>query len=204
MTAVRIGSRRIDGDTFRSELGLASTWFQVGDLSLTRRSPRDRLRREARSRRASRRPRPRAASAPHRRRRLEDAEAASTAPAQVTVEPQGQTLYRLSADGVTGPVVGVAVAPRLHVTPAGTQLLTGAVTPLSRGAVTVWLKVGRRLEGRRASADRSDRAVQHAAASPPRRLPRHGRRRRSLRGGDGERARHCAPARFARQLESRA
>jgi hypothetical protein len=58
----------------------------------------------------------------------------------VTVEPQGQTLYRLSARGVTGPVVAVAVAPRLHVAAAGTQLLTGAVTPLSRGVVTVWLK----------------------------------------------------------------
>src|SRR3954447_19868308 len=34
VSAVRIGSRRIDGDTFRHDLGLASTWFEVGELGI--------------------------------------------------------------------------------------------------------------------------------------------------------------------------
>ena len=34
--AVRIGSRTIDANTFRSELGLSSTWFDVGEMSLAR------------------------------------------------------------------------------------------------------------------------------------------------------------------------
>jgi hypothetical protein len=59
----------------------------------------------------------------------------------VTVEPQGRTLYRLRAGTIVGPVVAVAVAPTLHVVPAGRDLLTGDVEPVSRGAVTVWRKI---------------------------------------------------------------
>jgi stage II sporulation protein D len=137
VAAVRIGSRRIDGNTFRNKLGLASTWFRVGDLSLTR----DRrqivyggklgldLRADGLGRARLQR---RIGAGAWKTLKLLDGSA------HVTVEPRGQTLYRLSADGVTGPVVGVAVAPRLHVTPAGTQLLTGDVAPLSRGVATVW------------------------------------------------------------------
>src|SRR5206468_2779175 len=55
----------------------------------------------------------------------------------LTVEPQGQVLYRLSADGITGPVVAVAVAPHVQVVAAGRELLTGSVQPVSRGTVTV-------------------------------------------------------------------
>jgi stage II sporulation protein D len=139
VAAIRIGARRVDADTFRSELGLASTWFRVGDLSLTRDRRQivyggklaldlraDGLGRARLQRRIG-------AGAWKTLKSLEGS-------AHVTVEPQGQTLYRLSAAGVPGPVVGVAVAPRLHVTPAGTQLLTGAVAPLSRGVATVWRK----------------------------------------------------------------
>jgi hypothetical protein len=136
---VRIGSRRIDGNTFRSELGLASTWFQVGDLTLTRDRKQivygGKLGLDVRA----------DGLGPARLQRRIGAGAWKTlklvgGAGHVTVEPQGQTLYRLSASGVTGPVVGVAVAPRLRVTAAGTELLTGTVTPLSRGPVTVWLK----------------------------------------------------------------
>jgi hypothetical protein len=59
----------------------------------------------------------------------------------VTVEPRGRTLYRLSAGGVTGPVVGVGVAPRLEVTPATASLLAGSVSPRSSGSVVVWRRV---------------------------------------------------------------
>jgi hypothetical protein len=61
--------------------------------------------------------------------------------ANVPVEPQGATAYRLSAGGATGPVVYVAVAPKLRVVPVGRELLTGTVAPVSRGPVTVWHRV---------------------------------------------------------------
>jgi len=139
VATVRIGSRRIDGNTFRSELGLASTWFQVGDLSLTGNRRQivygGKLGLDVRADGLGRaRLQRRIGAGVWRTLKLVDGAG------HITVEPQGQTLYRLSADGVTGPVVGVAVAPRLHVTAAGPQLLTGAIAPLSRGAVTVWLK----------------------------------------------------------------
>jgi stage II sporulation protein D len=139
VTTVRIGSQRIDGNAFRSELGLASTWFTLGDLSLTGDRRQivygGKLGLDVRADGLGR----------ARLQRRIGAGAWKTlklvgGAGHVTVEPQGQTLYRLSANGVTGPVVGVAVAPRLRVTAAGTELLTGAVTPLSRGPVTVWLK----------------------------------------------------------------
>jgi stage II sporulation protein D len=139
VTTVRVGSRRIDGDTFRSELGLASTWFTVGDLSLTGERRQilygGKLELDVRVDGLGRaRLQRRIGAGAWKTLKLVDRAA------RVSVEPQGQTLYRLSTSDVTGPVVGVAVAPRLHVTAAGTQLLTGVVTPLSRGAVTVWLK----------------------------------------------------------------
>jgi stage II sporulation protein D len=137
VAAVQIGSQRIGGNTFRSELGLASTWFQVGSLSLTHERRQivygGKVGLDVRAGGLGR----------ARLQRRVGAGAWKTlklvgGPEHVTVEPQGQTLYRLSAGGVTGPVVSVAVAPRLRVTAAGAQLLTGAVAPLSRGSVTVW------------------------------------------------------------------
>jgi hypothetical protein len=58
--------------------------------------------------------------------------------ARVTVEPRGRTLYRLSAGGVTGPVVSVGVAPRLQVEPSTATLLSGSVSPRSNGPIVVW------------------------------------------------------------------
>jgi hypothetical protein len=59
----------------------------------------------------------------------------------VAVEPRAQTVYRLDADRVHGPVFTVAVAPKLEITPAGAALLDGAVEPHSRGAITVTRRV---------------------------------------------------------------
>ncbi len=56
-------------------------------------------------------------------------------------EARGRTLYRLTAGDVRGPVVGVAVAPKLEVEPAGSELLAGSVAPSSRGAIRVWRRV---------------------------------------------------------------
>jgi stage II sporulation protein D len=139
VAAVRIGSRRIDADAFRSELGLASTWFQFGELSLVSGraqivyGAKLRLDAQADGVGRARLQRRIGAGVWKTLKLVRDSE-------HITVEPQGQTLYRLSADGVTGPVVGVAVAPQLRVTPAGVQLLTGSVRPVARGLVTVWWK----------------------------------------------------------------
>jgi hypothetical protein len=57
------------------------------------------------------------------------------------VQPQGRTLYRLSAAGVTGPVVAVDVAPRLSVVPVTATLLAGTVAPRSSGTVVVSRRV---------------------------------------------------------------
>jgi SpoIID/LytB domain protein len=140
VASVRIGSRTIDANTFRRELGLASTWFDVGDLSLTLARPRvlygakvaigaqaDGVQGAVLQRRIG-------AGAWKTLAHVSGARS-------VTVEPQGQTLYRLAAQGVTGPVVALAVAPKLRVVPAGRDLLMGDVAPVSRGSVTVWRKV---------------------------------------------------------------
>ena len=137
VASVRIGSRVISGNTFRSKLGLDSTWFSIGSLSLT-------------------------AARPHvvyggkvglgaqadgeqgvvLERRIGAGEWKTLAHVHgtrnVTVEPRGQTLYRLSSDGVRGPVVSVSVAPKLRVKPTAPNVLSGIVEPVSRGIVTVW------------------------------------------------------------------
>jgi hypothetical protein len=59
----------------------------------------------------------------------------------VGVEPRAHTLYRLVADGVTGPVVPVDVAPRLSAAPAGATVLAGDVEPATRGPITVLRRV---------------------------------------------------------------
>jgi hypothetical protein len=61
--------------------------------------------------------------------------------ARVGVQPRGRTLYRLSAAGVTGPVVAVDVAPRLSVVPVTATLLAGTVAPRSKGSVVISRRV---------------------------------------------------------------
>jgi stage II sporulation protein D len=136
VTAVAIGTHVISGDEFRSELKLSSTWFDVGELSLERSRAQvtfggrvelsarvEGLERAALQRRIG--------NGAWKTIKLVDGSA------DVTVEPRGQTLYRLASGIAHGAVVGVAVAPTLAVTPAGVDLLTGEVSPRSRGAVTV-------------------------------------------------------------------
>jgi stage II sporulation protein D len=140
VAAVEVGSRRIDGDEFRTKLGLASTWFDLAELSLS--GSRAQLAYGAKltlSARVDGLPR----AALQRRigagvwKTLKLVQGSE----RVTVEPRAQTLYRLSAGLVQGPVVGIAVAPLLDLTPAGRDLLTGSVAPRTRGAITVWRRV---------------------------------------------------------------
>ena len=139
--SVQIGSRRVGADRFRTELGLASTWFDVGELSLAGErtwvlyggrlelaTRADGVGRAVLQRRIGAGP----------WKTLKVVRGAE----HVAVEPQAQTVYRLDADRVHGPVFTVAVAPKLEVTPAGVALLDGAVEPHSRGAITITRRVG--------------------------------------------------------------
>jgi stage II sporulation protein D len=140
VASVRIGTSVIDANTFRQSLGLSSTWFDIGNLSLT--AGRARVVYGAKVGLGARADGVRGAILQRRIgagrwRTLAHVNGARS----VTVEPQGQTLYRLRAGAIVGPVVAIAVAPTLHVVPAGRDLLRGDVEPVSRGSVTVWRKI---------------------------------------------------------------
>jgi hypothetical protein len=140
VASVRVGTKVIDANTFSRDLGLSSTWFDIGHLSLT--AGRGRIVYGAKVGLGAHADGVRGAVL---QRRLGAGTwrtlARVNGTRRVTVEPQGQTLYRLSARGIVGPVVAVAVAPTLHVLPTGRNLLTGNVEPVSRGSVTVWRKI---------------------------------------------------------------
>ena len=134
--SVVLGGHRIDADTFRKELGLASTVFTLGTLSLqpsrTQVTWGGSVSLVARSYDVG----------PARLQRRVGAGAWRTlkvvrGTARVSVEPQAGTLYRLAAAGATGPVVGVGVAPSVRARPVAAQILSGTVVPRSRGAITV-------------------------------------------------------------------
>ena len=137
VASVRIGSREISGSTFEAKLGLRSAWFTLGSLTLTA----DRAAVVYGSKVGLGAQVDGQQGVVLQRRRGDGAWrtlAHVSGTRNVTVEPRGQTLYRLSAGGVNGPVVAVAVAPKLKVRPAGPNVLSGTVSPVSRGVVTVW------------------------------------------------------------------
>jgi stage II sporulation protein D len=134
--SVVFGTRRIDADTFSRDLRLDSTVFTLGELSLepsrgevTWGGALDLVAR-ANDVGLSRLQR-RVGAGPWKTLKT------VRGVARVKVEPQAGTLYRLSAAGVTGPVVGVGVAPQLHASPVAARVLSGTVQPLSRGSITV-------------------------------------------------------------------
>ena len=138
--SVRIGARRVSADRFRTELGLASTWFEVGELSLV--GDRAQVLYGGRLELATRTDgvgravlQRRIGAGPWKTLK------AVRGAARVAVEPRAQTVYRLDAEGVHGPVFTVAVAPMLEVTPAGAALLDGTVQPHSRGAITITRRI---------------------------------------------------------------
>lgn len=133
---VVLGAHRIDADTFSRELGLESTVFTLGELSLE--PSHDEvtwggaleLVADAHDVGVSRLQRRVGAGPWKTLKRVRGV-------VRLKVEPQAGTLYRLSAPGVTGPVVGVGVAPQLHASPVAARVLSGTVQPLSRGPITV-------------------------------------------------------------------
>jgi stage II sporulation protein D len=140
VTSVVIGTRRLSGTAFRQELGLRSTWFDVGELSLTSAQPQVRyggkltLRAQVAGVPGARLERRIGFGAWKRLKTVTGRES-------ITVEPQAHTLYRLSVADFSGPEVAVDVAPQLDVTPAGSNVLAGAVEPATHGAISVWRHV---------------------------------------------------------------
>src|SRR3954469_11138235 len=142
VTAVIVGGKRIGATDFRRKLGLQSTWFDVGELSLaagvTRVPYGNDLRLAARVN---------GLGGVKLQRRIGAGVWKTlktvTGAEHVDVQPRAHTLYRLSATGVNGPEVAVDVAPRLVVTPAGADVLAGDVEPKTNGTITVY----RRLAG---------------------------------------------------------
>lgn len=137
VTEVVIGKRTLAAAAFRRRLGLQSTWFDLGRISLAASADRvrfgNRIQLDADVEGLGRARLERRIGA-GRWKPLATVGGTS----RVTVEPRAHTLYRLEAGDVTGPVVAVDVAPQLDVTPAGADVLAGAVEPASRGAISVW------------------------------------------------------------------
>jgi len=131
---------RVSGKDVAAALGLRSTWFSIGRLSLD----------ADRSRVLFGRPVVLAANASlpgvRLQRRLADGGWATLrgigSGTRVTDHPRGTTSYRLVAPGVRGPSVAVAVVPRVRVRPLARTLLAGSVQPRASGAVTVWRRAG--------------------------------------------------------------
>jgi hypothetical protein len=59
-------------------------------------------------------------------------------PAQLSLEPHANTAFRLSLPGTSGTSVAVAVAPRVQVQALGPRLLGGGVLPRPDAPVEVW------------------------------------------------------------------
>jgi SpoIID/LytB domain protein len=139
--AVRIGSQTIDANAFREALGLSSTWFDIGELSLDSSHAavvfggKVQLQLHAAGVGRAQLQRRIGAGAWRTLAAVDGSRA-------VTVEPRAATLYRLRTKAVTGPVVSVAVAPQLAVAAAGTRELAGSVEPAVRSGVTVLRQVG--------------------------------------------------------------
>jgi stage II sporulation protein D len=143
VASVEIGSTKLSGDEFMRRLRLRSTWFSVGELTLTD-GPSSvvyghKVRLVARA--------DGVAGALLQRRRgagewVTLKHVASGA--HVDVEPREYTIYRLTAGRVRGPEVAVSVAPRVRVHAASAALIAGAVEPRSSGSVTVLRFVGDR------------------------------------------------------------
>jgi stage II sporulation protein D len=142
VASVQLGSRRIDGEEFRRKLGLASTWFDVGELSLVpsrvQVSYGGKLALSLGAENVGRARLERKVGAGD----WKTLASSVVGRRQVSVEPQGLTLYRLSAGSVMGPVVAVAVTPLLRIEPTGTDQLSGDVRPVVRTEVTVERRVG--------------------------------------------------------------
>ena len=141
VSSVAIGATTLSGDEFMQRLHLRSTWFSIGELSLTdgRASVvyggKVQLVARANGVTGALLQRRRGAGDWVTLKRVASGE-------RVLVRPREYTIYRLTAGRVRGPEVAVSVAPRVRVRAAAAALLAGAVAPRSPGAITVQRSVG--------------------------------------------------------------
>jgi stage II sporulation protein D len=127
----------VGGETVTRALGLKSTWFSVGELSVTASSSAVLYGRSVRV----------VAQAIGAKGAVLQEERSNGAwrtlsrvqgRATISVEPLARTAFRLRIPGVSGDAVGVAVRPQLRVRAVGPRLLAGAVLPRRAGPVAVW------------------------------------------------------------------
>ncbi len=130
----------LGGAGIASDLGLRSTWFSIGQLSLDASTPRVLYGRSVRvvARAVGTTPAVfQEQSADGSWRTLHHVVGKSV----FMVEPHASTAFRLRIAGASGASVGVAVRPQLHVKPLGPHTLGGELFPRIAGPVAVWRRV---------------------------------------------------------------
>ena len=127
----------VSGERITRALGLRSTWFSIGELSVSTSSPRVLYGHAVRV----------LARALHAKGAVLQQRSPGGAwrtvkrvhgRARLSVEPRASTAFRLRLPGVSGSGVDVAVAPELRVRPAGPRLLAGELLPRTAGPIRVW------------------------------------------------------------------
>ena len=127
----------VTGARVASSLGLRSTWFSIGQLSVSTSAPRVLYGRSVRV--VARAVKTKGAVLQEQRpdgvwqtlRHVHDRSVLS-------IEPAASTAFRLRIPGATGTSVDVAVRPQLSVEALGPRLLGGDVMPRAAGPVAVW------------------------------------------------------------------
>jgi len=137
---LRLSSGRkldLSGAEIASTLGLKSTWFSIGELSVATSashvlygSPVRVVARALETKGAVLQEQ----STDGIWRTLRHVRGRSV----LSFEPRASTAFRLHIAGASGAGVGVAVRPQLHVEPLGPRLLGGEVLPRAAGPVEVW------------------------------------------------------------------
>jgi stage II sporulation protein D len=133
--AVNLSGAGIAGD-----LGLKSTWFSIGELSLDTSTPRVLYGRSVRLVAEARGTTPailQEESPDGTWRTLHHVQGKSV----FSVEPHASTAFRLRIAGASGASVSVAVRPQLHVKPLGPRALGGELFPRIAGPVAVWRRI---------------------------------------------------------------
>jgi stage II sporulation protein D len=137
---LRLSSGRavnLSGAGIAEDLGLRSTWFSIGALSLTTSTPRVLYGRSIRL----------VAHALGTTRAILQEESPDGvwrtlhwvgSKSVFMVEPHASTAFRLRIAGASGASVGVAVRPQLHVKPLAPNVLSGELWPETAGPVAVW------------------------------------------------------------------
>jgi stage II sporulation protein D len=140
VASVRIGSQVLSGAAFMQRFHLRSTWFDVGQLSLT--SSAVDVAYGGRARLVARVSGVGSAllqrlTSNGRWQTLARVNSGRT----VAVQPRAHTIYRLTALGVRGPEVALGVTPRVRVLASAGSDIRGTILPRPDGAVTVLRRV---------------------------------------------------------------